>query len=431
MAPEDIDKIIGLVRDPDIRSGLEIAVHKNLLPAATQHDYPGYFDITADGSSYGGATWPGLDSWQMAGAYLLLGHTDLVLDYFRFVRASQRKDGNIPFAIFTGDTQPGTTYLRGLKTPEDLFTYVPPKRNGPPTTSQETRKWIGLFQHWELRSDPLSVLGPICYVLTAGEVFDKTRDRTWLREQLSSVEGAARHIATRIGTNGLVGGSGFYTELPPRWGFDGVTQCYATHAFREMARLAKASGDVGSREWTARADELQQHFVEQFWRADHFGEYVHVDRGLVDSHGLSDTNLAAVAFGLADKTHVGLLWPKVIADRGFWWGGMPTEPVTRPFSYEAWENDPVPFDTGGTVNDVAAMGRVWFLEASACVRMGAKDRLLDSVRRVSRAAQDGYWRERYRPLPDGTAQPFGAQKYCEYPAVLTRIVLGNPRIFSS
>jgi hypothetical protein len=35
----------------------------------------------------------------MTGAFLLLGRTRLVLDYFEFVRASRRKDGNIPFAV--------------------------------------------------------------------------------------------------------------------------------------------------------------------------------------------------------------------------------------------------------------------------------------------------------------------------------------------
>ena len=35
-----------------------------------------------------------------------VGAAGMVLDYFDFVRASQRKDGNIPFAIFPGATQP-------------------------------------------------------------------------------------------------------------------------------------------------------------------------------------------------------------------------------------------------------------------------------------------------------------------------------------
>ena len=97
--------MIAGIADPEIRAGMEAAVMKNMIPAAVETDYPGYFWISADGRAYGNATWPGLDSWQMAGAYLLLGRTRMVLDYFDFARASQRKDGHIPFAIFPGDTQ--------------------------------------------------------------------------------------------------------------------------------------------------------------------------------------------------------------------------------------------------------------------------------------------------------------------------------------
>src|SRR6476660_1941719 len=89
------------IKDPEIRAGVAAAIQKNILPAAVETAYPGHFQIAADGSSYGGdATWPGLDSWQMAGAYLLLGRSRLAMDYFDFVWASQRKDGNVPFAIF-------------------------------------------------------------------------------------------------------------------------------------------------------------------------------------------------------------------------------------------------------------------------------------------------------------------------------------------
>ena len=115
------------ITDPEIRAGVEAAVFKNLIPAATERVYPGHFTISADGGGYGSdSTWPGLDSWQMIGPYLLLGRTRLVLDYFEFVRASQRKDGNIPFAIFNGNTRPGGC-LRGLKYPDDVFTYTPPE----------------------------------------------------------------------------------------------------------------------------------------------------------------------------------------------------------------------------------------------------------------------------------------------------------------
>ena len=62
----------------------------------------------------------------------------------------------------------------------------------------------------------------------------------------------------------------------------------------------------------------------------------------------------------------------------------------------------------------------------------ARQRLVESVRKVCRAAKaDGYWRERYHPQANGTIVPAGAQKYCEYPAVLVRVVFGNGEIFWS
>lgn len=117
--------LVEKIWDPEIRAGVAAAVNKNLIPAASERVYPGHFTISADGGAYGAdTTWPGLDSWQMSGAYLLIGRTRLAEDYFDFVRASQRKDGNIPFAIFNGDTQPGDTYLRGMKYPTTSSTTI-------------------------------------------------------------------------------------------------------------------------------------------------------------------------------------------------------------------------------------------------------------------------------------------------------------------
>ncbi len=97
-APADESDWVHNIVDLEIRAGVEAAVFKNLLPAATERVYPGHFTIAADGGGYGNdTTYPGLDSWQMIGPYLQLGRRRLVLDYFAFVRASQRKDGNIPF----------------------------------------------------------------------------------------------------------------------------------------------------------------------------------------------------------------------------------------------------------------------------------------------------------------------------------------------
>ena len=47
---------------------------------------------------------------------------------------------------------------------------------------------------------------------------------------------------------------------------------------------------------------------------------------------------------------------------GFWLGNMPTQTVTKPFTYEKWEHhEPVPLSVP-PLQDVAAMGRVWYLK---------------------------------------------------------------------
>jgi len=62
--------------------------------------------------------------------------------------------------------------------------------------------------------------------------------------------------------------------------------------------------------------------------------------------------------------------------------------------------------------------------------MREQKRLAESVRKVCRAAQpEGFWRERYHPKADGSVSPDGAQKYCEYAAVLVRVVFANQDVF--
>ena len=275
------------------------------------------------------------------------------------------------------------------------------------------------------------MLAPVCYILTAGEIFDAAASASWLRERLPSLEAAAKYVLSRKDKNGLIGGAGFYLEMPARYDWDGVTQCYAIHAFRELARLFHAAGDAASQaKWSVAADKLAETFHTTFWRDDHFGEYVHPKRGLVDLHGLSDVNWAAVAFGIVAGRKLELLWPRLLEEKGFWWGDMPTQIVSKPLSYQKWEYDePLPVQAR-PLNDDAAMGRTWYLEAVACQRMKAHERLLESARKVCRAAKaDGYWRERYHPQPNGTVVPGGAEKYCEYAAILARVVLGNRDVF--
>lgn len=79
-----------------------------------------------------------------------------------------------------------------------------------------------------------------------------------------------------------------------------------------------------------------------FWRGDHFGEYVHPERGLVDTHGLSDVNWAAVVFGLVNGRRLKQLWARLMNEPAFWAGDMPTQAVTKHFAYEKWEISPEP-----------------------------------------------------------------------------------------
>jgi hypothetical protein len=420
-----------------IAAGVKAALEKNLAPALMERAYPGHFAIVADGKGYGREnTWPGLDSWQMAGAYLLLGKQREVLDYFDFVQAAQRPDGNIPFAIFPGDAPPQgiDSYLRGLRYPQDVYTYKPVARPGQsPASNMAPRKWIGLFTHWQVKANPLSVLGPICFILTAQEIFAATKSQSWLAEKMLALEATGRYLVTRISSNGLLSGAGFYVESPPRNQWDGVTQCYAVHAFRQLSALCLALGKKDSAAaWTRHADALHSIFLDVFWQRDHFAEYLHPEHGVVDSHGLSDVNWAAIGLEIARDDQIKRLWPLLLRETMFWRGGMPTQLVTKPFTYQAWEfTEPLPFKFDQYTNDVAAMGRVWYLETLACLRMKDFERLRESVVKVCHMGQKtgGLWYERYHPGEGDTVKPGGAYGYCEYPAILLRTVLGNPAVF--
>jgi hypothetical protein len=432
------DAIVRKIADPLVREGVEAAITNTLQPAAAQKAYPGHFSVTADGSHFGAENaYPGLDSWEIAGAYLLLGEERLVLDYFDFVQASQRADGNIPFAIFPVEPSPPAMdmHLRGLRYPEDVYTYTPVPHEGQPSYSDiSARKWIGLFEHWQPKANPLSVLGPVSHILTASEIVHATQSEGWLGEKLESVELAGRYLLSRRSPNGFISGAGFYVERPPRHQWDGVTQCYCIKGIRLLADM---NARLGRREteafWTQQANALADLFRSVFWQGDHFAEYVHPDHGVVDLHGLSDVNWAAVAFDVATEEQVRVLWPLMLAEEELWHGDMPTQLVSKPYAFRDWElNEPLSFkDTTGPLYDVAAMGRVWYLEALACLKMGDQERLRESVRKVcSMGKQHGwYWHERYHPLQVWDVYPAGPRGYCEYAAILVRIVLGNPKIF--
>ncbi|HNX15204.1 MAG TPA: hypothetical protein PKH29_10195 [Oscillospiraceae bacterium] len=423
--------VLEKIKDPDIRAGVLAAIEKNLIPACHERAYPGHFGICADGKGFGEySTWPGLDSWQIAGAYLLMGMEQIVLGYFDFVEASQREDGNIPFAVWRAedfaDPKNRQTHARGLRYPDDVFEFIPKGKKHKP------EKWIGLFTHWVVEN-PLCLLGTICYPLTAYEIYQTTRDKHWLAKKLPSVERACRYILTKKSPAGLIGGAGFYIELPPRAEWDGITQCYCYKAFNEIAELYRVLEDDAKAEvWQAEADALGRAFRRSYWKDGRFAEYIHPEHGPVTFHGYTDTDFAAIGYGLADAGQINQLWNTLKAQKNFWWGGMPTQAVTMPFLYREWElGRPVDFSVNGPIYDIAAIGRVWFVELNACLKMRDYDRIRESVKLVCQMglAHDGYWYERYHMVQSNKVVPAGPEGYCEYAAILTRIVLGNIELF--
>jgi hypothetical protein len=71
---------------------------------------------------------------------------------------------------------------------------------------------------------------------------------------------------------------------------------------------------------------------------------------------------------------------------------MPTHLVTKPSTYQKWEYaEPLPFEYHDYTNDVAAMGRVWYLEVLACQRMQEPARLRKSVLEVSQMGRKEGW----------------------------------------
>jgi hypothetical protein len=311
------------------------------------------------------------------------------------------------------------TYGRGLRYPQDVYSYAP--------FGQKPRKWIGLFHHWQMQVNPLSVLGSISYILTAADIWRAGKDAQWLKEYQPSIELARKYVLSRKADNGLISGAGFYIESPPRNQWDGVTQCYAIHAMKLVAELCGGA-------WVQDAEPISEVFRQMFWRNDHFAEYVHPEHGVVDSHGLSDVNWAAVAFDIANETQAAKLWPRMTAEKSLWAGGMPTQLVSDPKSYQAWEySEPLSFHhVNGPTYDAAAMGRVWYLEAFACARMKDWDRLRESTRLVCAMGEKHGWKwyERYHMQDDGTVKPAGPGGYCEYAAILVRVVLGNLECFT-
>ncbi len=379
--------------EPWLDTAYQRAADDNVLRSLDPSVFFGYWSVCADRQGFGQAyTYPSLDGHQLSHALLFLGRQAEVRANWDFVRRYQRADGKLPIRV------------------DD--------------------RGEGLYTHW-VPGDPLGALGATTYAHNAFAIYAHTLDDDWLVSNLASINLSAAYLASLVSPQARVGGSGYYVEMPTRIAWDGVTQCYAVDALLRTARLNLAAGELGqARRWGALARSIRRNFRREFWQDGHCVEYIHPVHGPVNWHGLTDVDWAAVAVGMLPKETTLALWRRLRNAQSFWYGGMPTGISTQPDTYEDWE-----FVTRDQIDDeawpahmprrhdLAAMGRVWYLEAWARTRMGDVKGLLESLRAVARVGEaNGYsWRERYYPSDAGPC-PGGPATYCEYPANLVRIV---------
>ncbi len=385
------------IPDTSLALTYERAAVKNVLAAVNPNVFFGYFSVCADGHGFGyGNTYPSLDGHQMSDALLWLGRVDVVEANWDYVRSFQRGDGLLPLAIL----------------PASAGKDIGPK-GFPGVVSSNG----GLYVHW-VPGNPLEGLASPTYIQNADVIYRSTLDSAWLVRQIQSINLAADYLGSMTSDSGAVRGGGYYVERPPRLQSDGVTQCYAADAFRRAAALDRIAGnDSAAVRYDLLADKVRAHFVTKFWQGDHFAEYFNKAHGYISGHGLTDVDWASIALDVATPEQVSILWPQLRTEERFHYGGIPTGIATHPEKYEAWEFN---YDR----HDLAAMGRVWYLESWARARMGDAAGLLAGIRKVSQVGRDSgyYWRERFEPDGKGGFKGTGPNMYCEYPANYIRIV---------
>ncbi|WP_336516693.1 hypothetical protein [Pollutibacter soli] len=381
-----------ILPDKNITEAYEKAASQNVLAAVNNKIFPGYFSVCADGLGFGyGNTYPSLDGHQMSDALLWLGQTEVVKGNWDYVRGFQKSKGELPIAIIPAEAGK-MIGPKGFQAPVDP--------NG------------GLYKHW-VPKDPLKPLAGPTYIQNADVIFRFTQDKQWLISQLPSINLTADYLASMVNAQGDVGGAGYYVERPTRVEFDGVSQGHAADAFYRLAALNTIAGDKKSAEkYTALANKIKSNFQNRFWMKDHFAEYYNPERGFISNHGYTDVDWTSIATHMATREQQIILWPNLISQPSFYYNGMPTGISTKPETYEAWET------TYADNQDLAAMGRVWYIEAWARANMNDGKGLVESIQRVCKEGRDSgyYWRERYNAKGG-----YGAKKYNEYPANLIRI----------
>lgn len=366
---------------------------QNILAAVNPEIFFGYFSVCADGKGFGfGNTYPSLDGHHMTDALLWLGQVDVVKANWDYVKTFQKPNGQLPLAI-----------LR-----EEAGKMIGPTNFQAPVDSNG-----GLYCHW-VPGDPLRAAAGTTYIQNADVIFRYTQDREWLKKELPSINLTADYLATLITSEGAVMGAGYYIERPTRVENDGVSACHAADAFHRVSLLNGIAGNSKTaKEYQKLANRIESFFRTRFWLTDHFAEYIHPERGVISNHGLTDVDWSSIALGMASEEQKTILWPRLKDEKRFYYNGMPTGIATLPLTYEKWES------TYNDVMDLAAMGRVWYVESTARANMHDAQGLIETIRRVCKEGRETgyYWRERYNDIGG-----YGAEKYCEYPANLIRIV---------
>lgn len=387
---------------PELAEVYRQAAEKNVLASLNPEIFFGYFSVCADGHGHGGnTTFPGLDWGQTAEALLWLGRQQEVLASWEYVKGFLSTEGLLPFAIIPNSAGKTSTWS------DDRNQYtlaVAP--NG------------AVFKHW-VPGDPLRTLANITAIILLNEIFNSTKDKNWLIQQADMLLALTGWLGRQVSTEGMVKGAGFYLERPTRLEYDGVTQCYAAHVFGIAASLFKQlDNPSAAKQCEATAARIIDCFRKNFWAGDHCVEYIHPERGSISCHGLTDVDWAAIAIGAASAEQIAVLWPQLKDNHDFLYSGMPCGIATRPETYEDWEMHYV------DRHDLAAMGRVWYLECWARHRMGDREGIHRSMLKVARtgARNDWYWWERYYSEKTGELAREPMNKYCEYPANLIRIV---------
>jgi hypothetical protein len=383
----------------DLAEAYRQAAEYNVLAALNPNIFFGFFSVCADGQGHGGDnTYPGLDWGQSAEALLWLGRQAEVLASWEYVKKFQREDGLLPFAIIPS--------LADKTTMIDDKYPLSASANG------------AIFTHW-VPGNPLRTLANVTFLLLADAIFTHTTDIEWLKTQMPWLRRAADWLRMQITSDGMIPGGGYYLERPTRLEFDGVNQCYSAYALAKAAYLfASANETVAENKCIKDATRLKTAFRQHFWAGDHCVEYIHPEHGAISHHGLTDVDWAAVATGVASDEQISLLWPRLMNNPDFLYNGVPTGIATNPERYEDWEMQYI------DRHDLAAMGRVWYLECWARARMGDREGIINSLRRVAEIgkANNWSWWERYYSEKTGDLGKYHFNRYCEYPANFIRIV---------